>query len=761
MLCSSPANEAQASFAERLDASFAIGREKCIISPSDLGLVNGHVTFNGWFEDVALVKGLYAPPYFCNDFVLALLFNGRRVAATDYMWRPEALTRTGEKDGWKISTRLVPVEGERAAILAVTVRNGNPSAADLALRYDSCGMVGQRERWGFGKPLGESAWRDGTLEIDSGKPARIAVRWSLGPQNECVLKSVPPGESRTFHVAFAIGAPADASRLVRRCVEDAGGAMTRSLDGWRARVRSLAAALPDFDSDDPSLVQLYRRSLLHLLLVRWDVAEFKLRPYYATGGLNGGCICNYLWNFGGPFRLWPILDPAALREHLKAFLDLDLEHCFAFAPSDGSPQGPYYPINQEKILFLMDAYVRETGDAAFLGQVHRGKTMVEWAVQMALTHDDLSKPAVLVDYGEAGKSHLELRRDLKYDGVMPDLNLRRVALLHIASHLCRIAGHDPKVDLVARAEALKRLVRDKLWDADASWFRAVCSDGRPTLRYTMQMFKALGWGEKVLDGDVEDALVSHLMNPKEFLGDFGVHSLSKLDPAYDESDVDNGGPGACPSFTPAICDRLYRDGRCREANEIFMRLRWLGDSLPYWGDSQYADRRDYRRDTPLQCDVEGATLAQTIIFGMFGIEVGDDFSVSIRPSLPPGTDHVALKGLRIAGRSLDVLCSRAAGVEVRDGADSRKVPLGEKVVLPPSPAIRSCPTPHGTRPFSRMHSPLHVHVRTGSGKAKFDVSDEVQLLESKGLKVQELRKAQEIAEENVEIIRSKWHEYFD
>ena len=51
-------------------------------------------------------------------------------------------------------------------------------------------------------------------------------------------------------------------------------------------------------------------------------------------------------------------------------------------------------------------------------------------------------------------------------------------------------------------------------------------------------------------------------------------------------------------------------------------------------------------------------------------------------------------------------------------------------------------------------------MRSGSGKAKFDVSDEVQLLESKGMKVPELRKAQELAEENVEIIRSKRHEYF-
>ena len=62
--------------------------------------------------------------------------------------------------------------------------------------------------------------------------------------------------------------------------------------------------------------------------------------------------------------------------------------------------------------------------------------------------------------------------------------------------------------------------------------------------------------------------------------------------------------------------------------------------------------------------------------------------------------------------------------------------------------------------YSNEHEPMHVHVRNGSGNAKFDVSGEVQLLESRGMKVSELRKAQELAEENAEIIRRKWNEYF-
>ena len=76
------------------------------------------------------------------------------------------------------------------------------------------------------------------------------------------------------------------------------------------------------------------------------------------------------------------------------------------------------------------------------------------------------------------------------------------------------------------------------------------------------MFYLLGSG--VLDEETEAGLVSHL-NEQEFLGEYGLHSLAKGDPAYDPADVDNGGPGACTSFPPNIAIRLYQAGQPREA----------------------------------------------------------------------------------------------------------------------------------------------------------------------------------------------------
>jgi hypothetical protein len=63
--------------------------------------------------------------------------------------------------------------------------------------------------------------------------------------------------------------------------------------------------------------------------------------------------------------------------------------------------------------------------------------------------------------------------------------------------------------------------------------------------------------------------------------------------------------------------------------------------------------------------------------------------------------------------------------------------------------------------YSNEHRPIHVHVRYGDGEAIFNVEDEIALRESQGLKLRELSKAQQLAEENKRLIIEKWHEHLD
>ena len=61
--------------------------------------------------------------------------------------------------------------------------------------------------------------------------------------------------------------------------------------------------------------------------------------------------------------------------------------------------------------------------------------------------------------------------------------------------------------------------------------------------------------------------------------------------------------------------------------------------------------------------------------------------------------------------------------------------------------------------YSNEHLPIHVHVRKGGGEAIFIVEGSIELLESQGLNVRDLGKAQVLAEENKELIIKKWNEH--
>src|SRR5690606_4129057 len=108
--------------------------------------------------------------------------------------------------------------------------------------------------------------------------------------------------------------------------------------------------LPTLESDNESLVRLYNRSLVHMITNRWEVPQFVLNPYYATGSIKGGCVCNYLWNYGENWEIMPLFDPEAVKSHIKQFLSINLTELFAFLPITGEVFGPWYMVNQEKIL---------------------------------------------------------------------------------------------------------------------------------------------------------------------------------------------------------------------------------------------------------------------------------------------------------------------------------------------------------------------------------------------------------------------------
>jgi len=63
--------------------------------------------------------------------------------------------------------------------------------------------------------------------------------------------------------------------------------------------------------------------------------------------------------------------------------------------------------------------------------------------------------------------------------------------------------------------------------------------------------------------------------------------------------------------------------------------------------------------------------------------------------------------------------------------------------------------------YSNDHEPMHIHVQSSDGVAKFEILDQVVLVSNSGLKNKDIKLAESIIEENMENFRSGWHKYFN
>ena len=62
--------------------------------------------------------------------------------------------------------------------------------------------------------------------------------------------------------------------------------------------------------------------------------------------------------------------------------------------------------------------------------------------------------------------------------------------------------------------------------------------------------------------------------------------------------------------------------------------------------------------------------------------------------------------------------------------------------------------------YSDDHEPIHVHVVKDGHEAKYNIEPEVIQVFNRGFKKHELSIIEGIIEENIEVIKNRWKEYF-
>jgi hypothetical protein len=425
------------------------------------------------------------------------------------------------------------------------------------------------------------------------------------------------------------------------------------------------------------LVEFYDRAILSYPLARWDLPGLAAHPWYATCGMDGGALCAYLWDYSYCSRLNALATPESDRDLIRLFLRTDLTQGYALLPFSAKIFGAHYSYNDYAIIRLIHNYVLLTGDRAFLNESINGKTVWEQAYERAIYRDDLSRPVELIDYG-TNYNLLEMKRTEDYTHFVPSPNAERCWSYRAVDEMAGWAGRPPP-GLSQRAAELARVISAKLWSPSDRWLASLDLKREPRLGYSIQVFDVLRLD--VLNRPERDGLVSHL-NEREFLSANGVHSYSKATAAYAASArVDWGGPGVYSGDAPELVSDLMHAGYFQQADDVFSRILWWGRSLPYYPQAIRADYRDYRRDGRANL-ISGSTGAEMMIFGLLGVQVGIDGSLTIDPHLPVFAQDIKFAGVEIRGHRFDVALD-AGGYHVRsEGQKPLDAPYGNATAIP-------------------------------------------------------------------------------
>jgi len=636
----------------------AISSENCILEGRHLWISNEIQTVNPDFSGIGGITNIYSPPLNLSPFQMEVKFFGMKVKSDRYTWKPGEIILEAESEGIKIKCLLVPACSSNRIIEVFELENLKQESFTVPLSISANpGLSYYRDNWPWspqkadkmailkanrkkGRLCFESA--DGNIEIGSENHELTSSGNELS--GHILLK---PGDKKIITIVVSYTGK---QKNEKTTDVNTNGAeiIKQSRSRWNERLEYAYSRLGRIKTSVPELDMFYKRGILSLLTCEWNKEEMLFKPYFSESGIDGGAVCSYLWGLAYVSGIMPLYNPTAWKKQIIQGIKTDANNHYAFTPFSGESIGPWYSYNQYSAIRAIYDYVIISGDYAFLSETVNNEKVIDYCLGQALFKDTIESDVRLINYG-TNQNLLELKKTGTYQFYVPSPNAERCWSYRALDELCRLANVKSP-DLSKRADALARLITREMWSEEYKWFLTIDTLGNKHFSPSIQIFDMLRCG--VLSGDEEAKILSHL-NENEFLSRYGVHSLSKEDKGYDLNDADWGGPGVYAGDAPELILDLYNSGYHERAEDLLKRILWWGKHLPYYPQAIIADKIDYRRNGRANV-ITGATSAQSLLFGMLGLQFLATGETSIKVHRDGLFDTFKLEGLSIKGRQTSI-----------------------------------------------------------------------------------------------------------
>jgi hypothetical protein len=501
-----------------------------------------------------------------------------------------------------------------------------------------------------------------TVASDLGKAAKDGWKWEIPAHGA--------GTAR-----FAILPQPLAAAPPDTYAPDLAQRMAQADRAVRARLAWASERLPRISTASKPLDDLYYRSVLSVLDTRWERENFSVRPFYAVGTWT----FTIAWDTSYASELLALLDPEGLRDAFLNFVRAGLLTC-TYIPWNGKAGEFAYAQDPFAKMRVLQDYLRQTGDTAFLDRVENGASVYEWMKRAARElRKQRARPDGLLDFGSNSNNVLEMRSD-GYEHMVAATNGLAEEYFRQLADWGR-ARHDPEAEQFAEWVAqLQKALNDQLWNEQAGWFDNLFPDGSHHLVMSYHQFDILG--TPLLSERQSRRMISHLADG-EFLGPYGMYSVAKSDTVHwDWMDEDWGGGGQYTGMPLRIAETLYGMGYPELGWNILARCARWTERYPYLPQDAFTDFIGDLDEEDMPLEIAAGSGAQAILFGVFGLRPAVDGSLEISPAYHAELGEARMTGYHFRGHTYDVEMQPLEYSVYRDGKLAATKAYGTPVRFP-------------------------------------------------------------------------------
>jgi len=660
----------------------------------------------GYVQAAKSVSGLTAlslPPFACcgvpetawsPGFLLTceIFLNGRILISYSggdeitYQWFPHRFVRETQTDGLKFTTETFMPAKSRAVAQSIRIKNPGNATRKITLGFDMRAAVTKKtSSWMVNSP-GEA---DNLIHWDASRGCLVfeaqhsqavsvqgivpkASRVDLGRM--LVLEvTLGAGETKEIQYVNAVDADTQSALAAYDALQsNFTQAVSENERVFNSLLKSaftpgnsdFSGYLPQLETDDESLWQLYHAGFKNLLFARRASPDSKYGTTYVTLGGRVLPTLSFPWDTSLTSLSLALLDPEALRRLVENWFVQDMHQHLATDYVTGEGVGPWYAVNDMAIVRCAQNYLRVTGDFAWLDKRIVDSSVLEHLLAHATYWKQLDKQGHgLGDYGKL-ENLLEVVSTYLHETA--GMNCGNVSSMRFVADLLERRGDTSRASqLRAEAKEFAQRINQKLYVAGKGWWKCGQPDGSYVeVRHCYDFLS-------VLDNMFEDLSEQQKREMSRFFwqelySDYWMRALSPDDvDATWNIRPDHSWLGAYSAWPPATAKGLYKTDEPAKVAAWLKNLAKAGNQGPI-GQAHFVETAfplehggAYKcpTDAPYLndwCCIAGGGFVDLVIDTIFGANLTLFDGLHARPHLSGFDANARLVNLRYQGKNFIV-----------------------------------------------------------------------------------------------------------